>query len=330
MSYFKNDVHLLFLPIPYTGWEPVHDFLCQHYQEPVIMKGTYEDMFEQLEDHLLLYMVRNPYERMICYLFSLGKIKKTSTKEEVYAALEFCPTQFSYVSRNNQLVHAKVLHAETLNQDMKALGYEFQVESETLPYMNYFNDKSLDAIHTFYEKDFDMFHYEKKALVAKRYHEPIPLPYLKPESVVFTATFGTGLPPYVDGNVVCDFSPYESTTVAIQRMLDGVVISNQRWKPTHISMTCEIEPIGELPVILCAWIDGKPYHWVPSVIPNPLRLYEPYTLPPGTYHIQNNKIAEVVNGVLYPKKIGTTYLYGKDRITIMVVRHPRFSFALTT
>lgn len=430
MSYFKNEV--LFIPIPYTGWEPVQDYLCQQYQEPVTLKGTYETMEV---DHVLLYVVSNPYERMIRSLFTLGKINETSTKEEVFSVLQFCPTQFSYVSRKDKLTHAKILHAETLNEDMNALGYDFHVDRVAIPYMNYLHHKSIHAINTFYEKDFEMFSYKKVVPIPKR---PIPQtytwkPHVKTDAVIFICSFGGsllgnktpvgevsqvhssavhtfweshGIPPstlYVYGEeegdstqnimdcsilgafagctiVLCIFSPYDSMKEVMQRMFSGMN-AYSLLKPTHICISWETEPY--VTPIVCAGneyreettfttgmlasigyqckqqnhlssypyiLPPRPIQWdtlLPFVLantiphfslPSQLRIHQPYTIGcpfPATYHIKHKTIAIVNDGIIYPKQVGTTYLYayilGKVyKVILMVVPHPRFSFALTT
>jgi hypothetical protein len=213
MSYFKNDVHLLFLQIPHTKWEPVHDYLLTQYEPPEQLEGTYQTIVENSEmdkDHLVLYVVCNPYERMICSLFSLGKINTNSTKEEVFHALQFCPTQFSYVSFNDKLVPSKIIHLETLNQDMNAIGYECNISADDLPFMNYLNDKSIHAINVFYEKDFEMFQYEKHIPTPKRHYSQISIgnsyypskyaslygwnTYVETDAVIFVCSFGGSLP----------------------------------------------------------------------------------------------------------------------------------------
>lgn len=212
MSYFKNDVHLLFLQIPFTGWEPVHDYLLTEYESPEPLDGNYQNILENSEidkDHLVLYVVCNPYERMIRSLLSLGKINTSSTKEEVFHALQFCSTQFSYVSFNDKLVPSKIIHLETLNQDMNAIGYECNISEDTIPFMNYLNDKSIHVINQFYERDFEMFQYEKRIPTPKRHYSQISIrdsyypseyasfygwnTYVKTDAVIFVCSFGGSL-----------------------------------------------------------------------------------------------------------------------------------------
>jgi len=210
MSYFKNDVHLLFLPIPYTNCEQVNDYLCNHYESPEHFEGTYETIVQHINnDHLVLYVVCNPYERMIRALFSLGKITSKSTKEEVFSKLQFFPTQFSYVSLNDKLVHSKILHTETLNQDMKTIGYDFNGTTETISYMDYLHDKSIYAINEFYEKDFEMFQYEKRIPKPKHSYVQQSISdsyypsqyaslygwntYVNTDAVIFVCSFGGSL-----------------------------------------------------------------------------------------------------------------------------------------
>lgn len=212
MSYFKNEVHLLFLQIPFTGWEPVHDYLITEYESPQQLEGTYQNIVENYEidkDHLVLYVVCSPYERMIRSLFSLGKINTNSTKEEVFHALQFSPTQFSYVSLNQKLVPSKIIHVETLNEDMNTIGYECSISVNSIPFNNYLNDKSIHAINQFYEKDFEMFQYEKRIPTPKRHYSQISIKdsyypsqyaslygwntYVKTDAVIFVCSFGGSL-----------------------------------------------------------------------------------------------------------------------------------------
>jgi hypothetical protein len=177
-----------------------------------MLEGTYQTILENSDidkDHLILYVVCNPYERMIRSLFSLGKINALSTKEDVFYALQFCPTQFSYVSLNDTLVHSNIIHSETLNQDMNAIGYDCSIIPDTIPYMDYLNDKSIHAINEFYEKDFVMFQYEKHIPTPKRNYSQISIgnsyypyeyasfygwnAYVKTDAIIFVCSFGGSL-----------------------------------------------------------------------------------------------------------------------------------------
>jgi hypothetical protein len=134
----------------------------------------------------ILSIVRNPYERIISDLFHISKhsldikIHINSTKEEVYHEIQKylklnntdnhnLPQYLFVTDENKQLIpNIKLLHTETLQEDMIKLGYtDFNLTSNKNPiqkdenYYDYLNEDSIRLINDFYDYDFQLFHYDK-------------------------------------------------------------------------------------------------------------------------------------------------------------------------
>jgi hypothetical protein len=123
-------------------------------------------------------IVRNPYDKIISDLFYLKKINIGSSKEEVYNKIQNYLTeendnhvipQYKFIiNHKEQLIHnIKILHTETLNDDMVKLGYkDFNIQMNMNPNRvnseDYLNTDSINLINKIYEKDFEILNYNKK------------------------------------------------------------------------------------------------------------------------------------------------------------------------
>jgi len=126
----------------------------------------------------ILTVVRNPYTRIISDLFFLDLIKQEYNSQVVYDIIKEylykdCHDnhnipQYKFIVDESNVLRDNIiiLHTETLNIDMFNLGYtDFNSKKLVNPievnYYDYLNRKSIDLINSFYEKDFDMFKYNK-------------------------------------------------------------------------------------------------------------------------------------------------------------------------
>jgi len=124
----------------------------------------------------LITVVRNPYQRAISDLFFYHKMNKHTSPEEVYTLLQshiphgidnHTLPQYTFLvtdENNTLLPNLHILHTETLDEDMHALGYtDFQHRVQCNPtkvnYMDYLNHDSIRYLNTVYARDFDMFQY---------------------------------------------------------------------------------------------------------------------------------------------------------------------------
>ena len=130
-------------------------------------------------------IVRNPYHRIISDLFSYEIISKNSTPEEVFESIKT-----KYLYNNNLDNHnipqylfvcdkhgvlfpeIKIFKTESLKKNIMDYGFsdfniifgsikskDINVEKEE--YINYLNNDSILLINDFYNKDFELFNYEK-------------------------------------------------------------------------------------------------------------------------------------------------------------------------
>ena len=208
MPYFKNNnINLLFIHIPKTGGNSFELYLSNKYDIPLnnnalydfienndninvnsslqhlvykdIMK--YKDYFKiDLNNLMIISIVRNPYNRIISDLFWLKKINVNTSKEEVYNIIqkylhEECDNhnipQYLFITDDKkQLINNLILlRTETLNQDITNLGYEdFNIKvndnKNIVDYDNYLNNNSIKLINNFYHYDFLLFNYKKRVV----------------------------------------------------------------------------------------------------------------------------------------------------------------------
>ena len=153
------------------------DHTMQHMTYSTIYK--YRKYFNvDTTDVKIITIVRNPYDRIISELFYIKRINKESSKEETFEQIKKFileePKKNDYhnipqykfiIDKNNMIIpNIIILHTETLNQDMKNLGYtDFNIVSNKNPiklnYNDYLNDASIKLINEFYNDDFLIFGY---------------------------------------------------------------------------------------------------------------------------------------------------------------------------
>ena len=153
------------------------DTSLQHLTYNTVMK--YKDFFKIDTNNLeIITIVRNPYNKIISDLFFFKLININSSKEEVYNVIQTYLTkkldnhnlpQYLFITDENiKLINnIKILHTETLNDDMNKLGFcDFNINvnfnSNKIDYDSYLNNNSINLINNFYNKDFIMFNYKKK------------------------------------------------------------------------------------------------------------------------------------------------------------------------
>jgi len=130
----------------------------------------------------VLSAVRNPYTRIISDLFYYNLIDTPTTCEEVFTIISKCLAasdgtydnhfnpQYTFVTdEKGALIDGlHLMKLETLNEDMKALGYDdFNITMKKntqgiTDYYAYLNSDSIRLINAFYAKDFELFGYEKR------------------------------------------------------------------------------------------------------------------------------------------------------------------------
>lgn len=204
MPYFKNDqLNLLFIHIPKTGGTSLENYFSskydiklnndslfnslenniiqfdsslQHLKYTSIIKN--KDFFKIDNNNLkIITIVRNPYDRIVSDLFFLKSINVDSSCAKVYNEIKSyiirnrdnhgIPQYQFLIDENNKLIdNIKILHTETLNNDMYNLGYtDFNLKANTnskkVNYIDYLNNDSIRLINNFYDNDFKLFNYNK-------------------------------------------------------------------------------------------------------------------------------------------------------------------------
>ena len=147
----------------------------QHMTYKNIMK--YKNFFKINTNNLeIITIVRNPYERIMSDLFFFNKINKDSSKEEVNDAIKIYFSEnldnhtipqyeFLLDEKNKILKNIKILHIETLKNDMINIGYsDFDIFINTnsikINYYDYLNNDSINIINQYYYYDFIIFNYD--------------------------------------------------------------------------------------------------------------------------------------------------------------------------
>ena len=168
------------LPIRYK-MSPEYSISAQHFTYKMIMDFNHFKI--NLNNLSILTIVRNPYTRLVSDLFYNKLINVSFTKQQTYDVIKiilnnnllydnhFIP-QYKFVENNdNEIVPGLIiLRTETLTHSMKNIGYiDFDFDKNKnqdkngnkINYFDYLNDDSIKLINEFYNKDFELFGYNK-------------------------------------------------------------------------------------------------------------------------------------------------------------------------
>jgi len=203
MPYFyNNNINILFIHIPKTGGSSVenyfsikykiilndssffnfksnNDFTHQHKSLKELLTISFYKSKINFKNLKIMSIVRNPYDRIISDLFFTNLINILSTPEEVLTILKNDyfknyndkkydnhkkPQYLFLLDLNNKInKNIIILKTETLNKDMKKLGFfDFNYTinvSEKNDTMTYLNSESINLINKYYYYDFILFGY---------------------------------------------------------------------------------------------------------------------------------------------------------------------------
>ena len=207
MPYFKNH-NLLFIHIPKTGGSNIENFFFHYLKEkPTLLHLISNNLELRINNHSLQHMtynelyknkeyfdidfkksriitvVRNPYDRIISDLFWYKLISKNNSVYEIeleikkYLTSDFLYDnhklpQYKFLINDEQsrIINQKiiVLKCETLNENMKQLGFQqfsdfcdkLTKSSFNKDYSQYLNKESIKMINDYYYEDFVRFKYK--------------------------------------------------------------------------------------------------------------------------------------------------------------------------
>jgi len=205
--FYNDDVNILFIHIPKTGGTSVEFYLSEKYKITLDKSSFYttirsdfynsisyqhqlyktiktnEDIFTVDYNNIkIITIVRNPYNRIVSGLFFHNLIKEHFTQTQVYEHIKNYLNEANNTTYDNHIVpqhlflldendeiskNIQIMKTETLNDDMKAMGYDdfnyFEQVSnvKNKNYYSYLNIESVKLINEFYEKDFEYFNYKK-------------------------------------------------------------------------------------------------------------------------------------------------------------------------
>ena len=127
----------------------------------------------------ILTIIRNPYNRIISDLFFFKKINIESSKDTVFEKIlehltmindnHVLPQYLFITDENKKLIpNLKILRTESLTKDLENLGFsDYKIIINTnnfiknIDYLDYLNQKSINLINNYYDKDFKIFNYKK-------------------------------------------------------------------------------------------------------------------------------------------------------------------------
>lgn len=135
----------------------------------------------------IIAFVRNPYDRIVSELFYIGAIDQSALPPKVAQSLhDFLNSprtfdnhklpQYEFVVDDqgniNKDVH--IVHLESVQEDLAKLGFndfknhdrinKARGANPSIDYSKYLNDDSIQMIHDYYAKDFQLFGYDKKTI----------------------------------------------------------------------------------------------------------------------------------------------------------------------
>jgi hypothetical protein len=204
MPYFKNNTtNTLFIHIPKTGGSSIENYLSNFYNVKLdknslvsrnqesfercslqhLDLSTIMNHFKVEPNNLFIFtVVRNPYDRFMSALFYHNLIHPEMTPKEILKAAKNCienideynlrfdqhfRPQCKYI---DEKYNVKILHTETLKQDMIKLGFNNfllnsnQNKHKIKDYTQYLFPELLKLINEYYKKDFETFDYPMKQL----------------------------------------------------------------------------------------------------------------------------------------------------------------------